>query len=133
LAIDPRAVTRVAREAKAAIANFMIAFGGWVQVCYERVCIGMSLGTSEHQCSKRVKEGKETNELLTERVKTVNTTNDGVCVCERRVMNMFADLDLIHIPFLQLSIPVNWSSPSIYPENLRFMIIVLEGAKSTKT
>jgi hypothetical protein len=43
----------------------------------------MSLGTSEHQCSKRVEEGKVTNELLTERVKTVNTTNDGACVCEK--------------------------------------------------
>jgi hypothetical protein len=85
----------------------------------------MSLGTSEHQCSKRVKEGKVTNELLTERVKTVNTTNDGVCVCGRRMMNMFADLDLIHIPIPQLSIPVNWSSPSIYPDNLRFTMTVL--------
>jgi hypothetical protein len=36
LAIDPRAVTRVASEAKAATANFMIAFGDGVYEVVER-------------------------------------------------------------------------------------------------
>lgn len=57
----------------------------------------MSLDTSEHQCSKRMKECKVTNEQLTERVKTVDARNDGVCVCEKRMMNMFADLGLIYL------------------------------------
>jgi len=65
-----------------------------------------------------------TNELLTERVKIVNAGNDGVCLCVRRAMNMFADLGLIY-PLRDEQYLRCGHLHTLYSDSLRFTMNVI--------